>query len=309
MLRRGPVCCTSEHGVARVGWKASAREHRLAQRSPQAGCLTYALDAGRPCFSSQPCSGWRGSGKAHRRVASPGRGCRQNSRPPTPSAMTWCKTTTSAAPPSARSVIRTIDHSGASFRNGVMITERPLQQCVLISRRLARYRPNMMINVKVRIIGPHRTPTSGGTLINRCRNRGTARMRFEMSLRSSNKPRNHPADPRSRSPNCCGTLPYPLPETPSRPNSHVRWPTSSHSTARLAGCISSIPPAYRVLRQVQCPRKQGRSALMLAVLRRNRRGWQRQLSLLGSPLPGNVFLILKDGPGTGNGTLTTSRWS
>jgi hypothetical protein len=38
-------------------------------------------------------------------------------------------------------------------------------------------------------------------------------------------------------------------------------------------------------------------------------GWQRQLGPQESSLPGGVILILSDGPGTDNGTLTTSRSS
>ena len=50
-------------------------------------------------------------------------------------------------------------------------------------------------------------------------------------------------------------------------------------------------------------RKQGRSALMLAVLSRDRRGVVTTAGPAGGVAPGDAFLILRDGPATGNDYL------
>ena len=130
------------------------------------------------------------------------------SSPPTPSARTWCRTSTRAYPPSARPLTRTADHSGAVRGNGSRTTARAVSRsaCSSPDDRQATsrtWRP-MSNDASSTQTGP---PQPKGVRTSRWRSRGTARIRSPSSARARARSRPDPAPSRSTTPSCSGTVP------------------------------------------------------------------------------------------------------
>jgi hypothetical protein len=114
ILRRGPVRRTSEQGAAGAGRKPPPADmaRRISRHDP-AACRTLLKRVNQASRARLEAAG-RGRGKEMAAGGDPGSTSATSTfSPPRPSARTWCKTTTTAAEPSASPVIRTTDQSGA----------------------------------------------------------------------------------------------------------------------------------------------------------------------------------------------------
>ena len=89
----------------------------------------------------------------------------------------------------------------------------------------------------------------------------------------------------------------------------ARSPAADHPTSPFAaGHLPSIPREYRIAGPASCPVPNeagpfGTYALLSFAATVG--AWERQLNPPGSLLLEDVMLILRSGPGTGNGTWTT----
>ena len=121
--RRDPTGPISEQAAAGRGREPpAARSHRRSERSERGSRRRASR---RRAVASAASSRRVGAGRAGR--SGPGDGAPSASaastaRPPTPSATTWCSTTSSALPPSARPVTTTADHNGRPEGSGVVVT-------------------------------------------------------------------------------------------------------------------------------------------------------------------------------------------
>lgn len=98
---------------------------------------------------------------------------------------------------------RSHDHRKSGVKHGRLIPRWSTGSSAYVS-----------INCEIEIIHPYGTSAARGTLINRCRSRGKARMRRPISWRRSSRPRSPGRSKIKITANCSGTLPVSIAEMP-----------------------------------------------------------------------------------------------
>jgi hypothetical protein len=131
----------------------------------------------------------------------------RTARPPTPSASTWCSTTTSAALPSASPVTSTAAHNGAVRVSGAAITEKARSSSARsspgaghVTVRTWRETSNPGSSIQM---GPPQ-PNGGRTSL--LRSRGTAGIRSAISRRTRAKSSSSARSRIKITPNCCAAF-------------------------------------------------------------------------------------------------------